>query len=357
MPLRRTSSRPGFTLIELLVVISIIAVLIALLLPAVQSAREAARRIQCTNNMKQMGLATHTYISQCDLFPPGAIKDGFGNTGNALTWRAMILPQMEANNQYNAINFSITNALAAPAMATVWYTSIAAFLCPSDGQGQSPVGFAAYGGPNGSMGVITPPFPPNTPVGSTGVQLMPVSNYLMSFGDNYAVETLVGTTNPWETPNASSAGVNPRIGYNGYWGTTSNSGSMRGFSDYTTGGTATMASVTDGTSNTVLYGEGLPDEDANNEMWGFTGGSAGVTIPLNWKTNGRNEACVGNWNSVDWTCRYSYAARGFKSRHPGGANFTFADGSVRFLKSSINRASYAAIGSRNGGEIVSSDAF
>ncbi|WZP00917.1 DUF1559 domain-containing protein [Isosphaeraceae bacterium EP7] len=357
MQFRRKSPKAGFTLIELLVVISIIAVLIALLLPAVQSAREAARRIQCTNNMKQLGLATHTYISQTDLFPPGATNGGFNFTSNGLTWRAMILPQMEANNQYNAINFSILNNLSGPAMATVWYTSVAAFLCPSDGQGQSPVGFVPYGGPGGTVTTVTPPYPPNTPVGGTGTQLVPVSNYLMSFGDNYAIETLVGTTNPWETPNASSAGVNPRIGYNGWWGTSNNSGSMRGFSDYSTGGIASLASVTDGTSNTILYGEGLPDEDANNEFWGFTGGGAGVTIPLNWKSNARYDACVGNYNSVDWTCRYSYAARGFKSRHPGGANFTFADGSVRFLKSSINRASYAAIGSRNGGEIVSSDAF
>jgi prepilin-type N-terminal cleavage/methylation domain-containing protein/prepilin-type processing-associated H-X9-DG protein len=354
MHVRRTSHRPGFTLIELLVVISIIAVLIALLLPAVQSAREAARRIQCTNNMKQLGLATHTYISQTDLFPPGATNGGFNFTSNALNWRAMILPQLEANNQYNSINFSVLMGQNPQAFATVWYSTIAGFLCPSDGIGQSPAGFVPYGGPNGTVTPAAPPVPPNNP---TGTALVPVSNYHMSFGDNYAVETLVGTTNPWETPNASSMGVNPRIGFNGWWGSNNNAGSMRGFSDYSTGGTASIASVTDGTSNTILYGEGLPDEDANNEMWGFTGGAAGTTIPINWKSNTRYDACVGNFSSVDWTCRYSYAARGFKSRHPGGANFTFADGSVRFIKSSINRVSYASLGSRNGGEIVSSDAF
>ena len=92
-------------------------------------------------------------------------------------------------------------------------------------------------------------------------------------------------------------------------------------------------------------------------MWGFTGTAAGVTIPINWKTNIRGTGCDGQYGSTNWNCRFSYAARGFKSRHPGGANFLFADGSVRFLKNSINRVTYAALGSRNGGEITSSDAY
>src|SRR5271165_6536978 len=99
--------RAGFTLIELLVVIAIIAVLIGLLLPAVQSAREAARRIQCTNNLKQIALATMNYENAFGAFEPGGVVivgNEWGNNSSMLAWRALILPQMEQNNLYNAIN-------------------------------------------------------------------------------------------------------------------------------------------------------------------------------------------------------------------------------------------------------------
>ena len=339
--------RRGFTLIELLVVIAIIAVLIALLLPAVQAAREAARRTQCVNNLKQMGLGVHNYISSNDMFPPSAVKGGWSGTSSGISWRAAILPQMELGNQFNAINFSLNfGAAANSAMSSVWYTTFNVFLCPSDATGQSPAGFVPYG----NAGTFTPAPPPDP-----NRQIVPVTNYYMSFGDNYAILPLVGA-NPWET-NGTAVPPAPQIGYNGFWGTNNAGGTMRGFADYSTGGTATLASVTDGTSNTLIIGEGLPDEDPNSEMWGFTGTASGVTIPINWKTNKRGSGCDGNYNSTDWNCRFSYAARGFKSRHPGGANFLFADGSVRFLKNSINRVTYAALGSRNGGEITSSDAY
>jgi len=361
-PMRVVPTRRGFTLIELLVVIAIIAVLIALLLPAVQAAREAARRTQCVNNLKQMGLGVHNYISSNDMFPPSATKGGWNFTSNELSWRAMILPQMELGPQYNSINFNIQigNGNYYPAMMTVWYSTFNVFLCPSDGQGQSPAGFAPLNTAstgNGStpvMGYTSPD--PNRPY-------VPITNYMMSFGDNYAIGNLTSTQNPWETPPGTVA--NPKIGFAGFWGTTASDtdtgsgkgGQMRGFADYRDGQTATMASVTDGTSNTILIGESLPAEDPNNEMWGFTGTASGVTIPINWKTTNRTGACINNWGSSDWNCAFSYAARGFKSRHPGGANFLFADGSVKFLKASINRVTYAALGSRNGGEVISADQY
>ena len=132
--------RRGFTLIELLVVIAIIAVLISLLLPAVQSAREAARRAQCLNNFKQIGLALHTYHQSHGVFPPGYVSNfipGAGgntslevDTGPGWGWASQILPQMEQSNTYNAINFNISMIMADN--NTAQYTRISSFLCPSD---------------------------------------------------------------------------------------------------------------------------------------------------------------------------------------------------------------------------------
>src|SRR4051794_38612820 len=134
---RRGSIRQGFTLIEFLVVIAIIAVLISLLLPAVQSAREAARRAQCTNNLKQIGLAMANYHDQMGSYPPGCIAVGlttWGAQSSELGWRAMILPQMEQTAAYNAINFSISsNQVTNGAQFTAYNTVFSSWLCPSDG--------------------------------------------------------------------------------------------------------------------------------------------------------------------------------------------------------------------------------
>src|SRR5437660_956686 len=141
---RLRRSRSGFTLIELLVVIAIIAVLIALLLPAVQSAREAARRAQCTNNLKQIGLAIHNYISSMEALPPsGSSHSTSGLTGyhepvaNPFGMKPRILPYMEQTAVYNSINFSVDPEWGftdgwEPANITAKATRIGAFLCPSD---------------------------------------------------------------------------------------------------------------------------------------------------------------------------------------------------------------------------------
>ncbi|MHC5537181.1 DUF1559 family PulG-like putative transporter [Singulisphaera rosea] len=358
---RLRKPRSGFTLIELLVVIAIIAVLIALLLPAVQSAREAARRAQCVNNLKQIGLAIHNYHDSFDIFVPGAMatnpSQGWGAwSNNGMSWRVLILPQMEQNPIFNSINFGLhEGGDSSAAMATAWYTTVSVFLCPSDGKHNN--GFLPA---NTSTGVYPMYGPPAKPGG--GAAACPVVNYYLSFGDNYAIGGLTGTQNPWETPcGATLAPGQATIGFAGFWGTSydcavsnaNGGGVMRGFSDYRTMHTTNMAGVTDGTSNTILGGEGLPAEDPNSEMWTATGAALGTTIPLNWKTEDPN----GGFGSDVWTSRFSYAARGFKSRHPGGANFLFADGSVHFLKNSINKVTYVNLGSRNGGEVVSSDAY
>jgi prepilin-type processing-associated H-X9-DG protein len=119
--------------------------------------------------------------------------------------------------------------------------------------------------------------------------------------------------------------------------------------------TTQAAGITDGTSNTILAGEVLPAEDANNNFYTFLGGTAGTTIPPNWHTAGTS--CGVTFGSTDWTCRFSYAARGFKSKHPGGLNMLFCDGSVHFVKNSISRVVYAGLGSKNGCEVLSGDGY
>jgi prepilin-type N-terminal cleavage/methylation domain-containing protein/prepilin-type processing-associated H-X9-DG protein len=360
----------GFTLIELLVVIAIIAVLIALLLPAVQSAREAARRAQCTNNMKQMGIAIHNYINQANVFPPGAIAGNWG--GPEMSWRVFILPMMEQNPAFNNLNFSLnecgTGAGGAVnvkgggnANATIYYTVFPTFLCPSDGSngnGRLPLG--VLDNANGVWPVNNNWLPAP---GTTNSFSVTVTNYNMSMGDNYLLLPL-GCPNPWET--APLTGPPPvgyvQRGWPGFWGTTfafmGLSGSMRGFVDYSTGQPPPpIAAVTDGTSNTLIVGEDLPAQDANNDFWDFTGAGSGTTVPLNFFTGKYTPGEGAPFGTCNFNDRYSYASRGFKSLHPGGANFLFCDGHVSFLKSSISPITYNALGSKSAGEVVSSDAY
>jgi prepilin-type processing-associated H-X9-DG protein len=196
---------------------------------------------------------------------------------------------------------------------------------------------------------------------------VPVSNYAGSFGDNYCIGPLTGSGGPWETPacTANNAIVpgKPRIGWNGFWGTSYDcnfnlgGGTLRGFFDYRTVQITRMADITDGTSNTIMVGEMIPSQDADSNFWQFNGCTAGTTVPLNWFTTREPCSDGGTFGSADWLCRFSYAAKGFKSMHPGGANIGFADGSVKFLKASVSLPTYCALGSKNGNETVSSDQY
>ena len=234
-------------------------------------------------------------------------------------------------------------------MNTTW-------LCPSDG---------SNGGGFLPVGNFTGQYPPGgaTIDPSTGqpATRIAVSNYAGSFGDNYCGGPLCGGL-PWETyPGTNLAPDQAKIGYDGYWGTTNNGGSLRGFFDYITLQTVNIASVTDGTSNTLIVGEVIPTRAADSEFWLDNGATAGTTVPLGWNSNtypAGTGACTGfNYTTTPTGCRFSTAAKGFVSMHPGGGNFLFSDGSVHFLKTSISMPTYCALGSRAGGEVISSDAF
>jgi prepilin-type N-terminal cleavage/methylation domain-containing protein/prepilin-type processing-associated H-X9-DG protein len=377
----RSRGERGFTLIELLVVIAIIAVLIALLLPAVQAAREAARRIQCTNNLKQLGLAFANYESTNSMWCMGAMtwgQAGFnanpfnpmadplnaGRTVNGLNWVALILPYIEQGPISASINFSTGTSTNMPAFATVWYTRLSALSCPSDGDQQ---GFRNSGSGNGDGQDISgggPPAPPGNPTGQVQV---PVSDYLVSYGDNYGSgANTPGVIFPTEsdyrlfppTPGQSW------IGWPGEQGTlltatngvTGAAGALRGMFDVNDGQTVTLAGVTDGTSNTISAGESLPAQRADNNVWEWNSGANGTTIPINYPS-GQSCTTAGGWGSSNFASRCAYANVGFKSKHPGGANFLFVDGSVHFLKTSISIFTYCALGSRAAGEVLSSDGY
>src|SRR5208337_3425530 len=377
----KSSSRPrGFTLIELLVVIAIIAVLISLLLPAVQSAREAARRVQCINNLKQIGLAFANYESANQVFPLGAMTGvtsaanstwGAQINNNGVSWVALTLPYLEQNTIFSAINFQvhITDGLAQADFATAWYTRISVLQCPSDGDQD---GFRADGnsggGGLGQYAATSAPLPPGG-----GTRMVPVSNYLVSFGDNYCIGALTqGVFFPTETPYTIWPPVpgQPRIGWPGYQGTYDDinanlppapgatPGTLRGMFDCTTNQSVRIASITDGTSNTIAAGESLPAQRGDNNVWQFNANSDGTTVPINYPTPQTCDPLSTNgFGTPNWASRCSYANTGFKSHHPGGGNFLFADGSVHFLKQSIAMTTYCALGSRNGGEVISADAY
>ncbi len=200
--------RSGFTLIELLVVIAIIAVLIALLLPAVQSAREAARRAQCTNNLKQIALAAHNYLSQQGVlpmqttYPAGAIQ----SWGWSYGWPLAIAPQLEQNNVFNAFNFSAgmfgnaTGETMQHGNDTIMFIQLATLICPSDGNRQRPAA------PNGA------------------------TNYVGNFGGPGQLAGFTGTI------------VSGSLG----WGPDQNNAGPIG-----------IENIRDGTSNTALFSERL----------------------------------------------------------------------------------------------------
>jgi prepilin-type N-terminal cleavage/methylation domain-containing protein/prepilin-type processing-associated H-X9-DG protein len=343
--------RSGFTLIELLVVIAIIAVLIGLLLPAVQAAREAARRISCVNNLKQIGLAVHNYHDGNNCLPLGAavifdrannpIFQGWGVT-------ARILPYMEGQNTFNICNFSLPNET--PQNDTAMRTGTAVYLCPSDGQNR--VIFLDDGQPRNN------------------------TNYAFNRGDWYvwgAQSTQVQPSSPFR--------ANAVIGLAGLTDGTSNTllgAEVKTHTPYLlncTGLTyapvsatpipapnADPSTISQYTSCTGSIAELRPDsghsewEDANTSQAGFT-----TAWPPNKVTPGSfNGTSVRDTDLIamrEENGGPTFAAITVRSYHPGGVNALLGDGSVRFVKDTIQGTVWRALGTVAGGEVLSADQY
>ncbi len=304
--------RRGFTLIELLVVIAIIGVLVALLLPAVQSAREAARRSQCSNNLKQIGLALHNYETGVGAFPYGANTYNVTSGGN---WVLFSLPYLEQKPLYDAFNFNLRTIDTAN--TTVVRTILSSLICPSD-PGADPALKTDRGESNPQMGLWYP--------GNMGPSNM----------DNRV---------PYCPPSPPAAG-NTVQSYcsQGNWGSTTSTkaGKMVGFfARYEM--SQRIAGVTDGMSGTLMVGESLPDHCKYFGAFQHNFPMSTTAIPLGLI----KETGISTF----------YQSCGYKSRHAGGANFLMGDGTVRFIKESINYPVFNAIGSARGNEVVSSDQY
>ncbi|MDR3634681.1 MAG: DUF1559 domain-containing protein [Isosphaeraceae bacterium] len=343
----RSRVRRGFTLIELLVVIAIIAVLIALLLPAVQAAREAARRAQCVNNLKQIGLGLHNYHQVTDKFPiGGACNQGaYGCVAwNGMSAQALMLSYMEQTQIYNSINFSILGPGAAVAVnTTAEYTKINTFLCPSDGNAGSALSDNGTGYPNNNSYVAS--------YGTTSVSYSSTSTGLFAYGTAYGIrditdgssntiafsEMLVGDTQ--NTPAKRSNGV-MSVGITGY-------------ADVNTVGVAALQSGDLATCSTSYLTGTL--HNSIGAMWivGTMGDTMFNTVVPPNSTQYKWGAC--KQGGGGWAEGMNYANA--SSNHSGGVNALFADGSVKFIKNSINIYIYWNIGTRANGEVVSADAY
>ncbi|MDG3002532.1 DUF1559 family PulG-like putative transporter [Paludisphaera mucosa] len=305
----RAARRGGFTLIELLVVIAIIAVLIALLLPAVQSAREAARRIQCTNNIKQLGLSLHNYHDVHGRFAPGTITVTITPTRDyRQPFVTSLLPYLEQGNLTNSYNSNLS--FQTNANDTTRLTRLGVFDCPSDQQ----VLFVSNDGANPDV----------------------KGNYGINWGQNtFGDQVLPG-------PFALNYG-------------------------------SSLAEITDGTSNTYLMAEvlQLPHPtgqpvgvvDRRGRIWSDQSTSYHLTtrngpnsqVPdfgvCGEQTDPRKAPCT---RKVGTPANHYLSSR---SRHPGGVNVLLGDGSVRLIKDSISTPTWRALSSKAGGEVVSADAL
>ncbi len=343
-PMQRKTRKSAFTLVELLVVIAIIGVLVALLLPAVQAAREAARRTQCANHVKQFALGVHNFEGTYRHIPKGNYVGGTFPHGGNVSWMFVTLGFMEQGPLYDKVVGS--GSLANAVTQNILPAKFPVVRCPSDVFERTNARLSSYVGNTG-------PTCNNPPPGCPAPFQIHCNGQIGSGG----------TIPPGLTPP-----THPGYGPSMSWGDTGITSDTVGM--FARGGALIrLSDATDGTSNTLLLGETLPE---HCEFMRYNGGKAGwaqdnfiaqgQTIqPINWKIDrmrttpaaftscgcdansnpsGDRARCIMNW-AVTW---------GFKSNHPNGANFASADGSVRFITESITMRTYQYLGCRDDGQ-------